>query len=105
MDNTAVGFKLLLTYDVNTDSLQDYYQFVMSRYLPAMRSMGMEMSEAWHTAYGNAPNRRLGFICGERETVSELLDNDTWQSLNDQLQTYVSDFSYKVIRYRGGFQI
>ncbi|MCB9430700.1 MAG: hypothetical protein H6668_01840 [Ardenticatenaceae bacterium] len=105
MQSTALGYKLLLTYDVNTDDLQEYYQFVMGRYLPAMRSLGMEMSEAWHTAYGDAPNRRIGFICSERDTVDDLMENETWQSLNDHLQRYVTDFSYKVVRYRGGFQI
>lgn len=105
MAETALGFKLLLTYDVKTDSLQEYYQFVMGRYLPSMRKMGLEMSEAWHTAYGDAPNRRIGFVCSERQTVSDLLDSDDWETLNDQLCRYVNDFSYKIIPYRGGFQI
>lgn len=105
MDEQAIGVKLLLSYEVKPESLQDYYQFVMERYIPAMQAMGLQMSEAWHTAYGDAPNRLIGFVCSERQTVTDLLENETWYTLNEQLERFVTDFSYKVIPYRGGFQI
>jgi hypothetical protein len=50
MDNSEQGLKLLLEYDVNQDTVQEYYQFVMGQYVPALQSMGLQMSEAWHTA-------------------------------------------------------
>lgn len=99
------GLKLLLTYEVEEDSLQEYYQFVMGRYVPGMQALGFQMSEAWHTAYGRAPNRLIGFVCSDEDTVRSLLESDTWQTLNDQLLEYVSDFSYKFVPYRGGFQL
>ncbi len=99
------GLKLLLEYDVNQDTLQEYYQFVMGQYVPTLQSMGLQMSEAWHTAYGDAPNRLLGFVCGDQQTMDNLLISDAWVDLNDQLEKYVTDFHYKIILYRGGFQI
>ena len=99
------GWKLLLSYDVKEEHLQEYYQFVMGRYLPAMQSMGLQMSEAWHTAYGQAPNRLIGFVCGDQQTMDRLLDSEMWNSLNDELEKYVTDLHYKVIPYRGGFQL
>ncbi len=99
------GLKLLLEYDVNQDTLQEYYQFVMGQYVPTLQSMGLQMSEAWHTAYGDAPNRLLGFVCGDQQTMDNLLISDAWVDLNDQLEKYVTDFHYKIIPYRGGFQI
>ena len=99
------GLKLLLEYDVNHDTLQEYYQFVMGQYVPTLQSMGLQMSEAWHTAYGDAPNRLLGFVCGDQQTMDNLLISDAWVDLNDQLEKYVTDFHYKIIPYRGGFQI
>jgi len=99
------GLKLLLEYDVNQDTLQEYYQFVMGQYVPTLQSMGLQMSEAWHTAYGDAPNRLLGFVCGDKQTMDNLLTSDAWVDLNDQLEKYVTDFRYKIIPYRGGFQI
>ena len=99
------GMKLLMEYDVNQDTLQDYYQFIMGQYVPALQSMGLQMSEAWHTAYGTAPNRLIGFVCGGRQTMDRLLDSDLWLDLNNELEKYVSDLRFKVVPYRGGFQL
>ena len=99
------GLKLLLEYDVNQDTLQEYYQFVMGQYVPTLQSMGLQMSEAWHTAYGDAPNRLLGFVCGDQQTMDNLLISDAWVDLNDQLEKYVTEFHDKIIPYRVGFQI
>ena len=105
MNSESIGYKLLLSYEVNPDSLQDYYQFVTNSYVPAMQAMGLQMSEAWHTAYGEMPNRLIGFVTDNEENILSLLKNETWLRLNEQLEAYVTEFSYKVIPYRGGFQI
>jgi hypothetical protein len=99
------GTKLLLTYEVNHDRQQEYYQFLMGRYLPALQSMGFQMSEAWHTAYGNAPNRLLGLVCADENGMRDLLDSDLWAELNEELEQFVTDFEYKFVPYRGGFQL
>ena len=105
MDEFVQGYKILLSYEIPPQSSQDYYQFVMGQYVPAMQAMGFQMSEAWHTAYGNAPNRLIGFVCRDRKTVDDLLASETWHDLNERLEEFVTDFSFKVIPYRGGFQI
>ena len=78
---------------------------IRDRYVPALQSMGLQMSEAWHTAYGTAPNRLIGFVCGDRQTMDRLLDSDLWLDLNNELEKYVSDLRFKVVPYRGGFQL
>jgi hypothetical protein len=101
----AQGLKLLLEYDVNQETVQEYYQFVMGQYVPALQSMGLQMSEAWHTAYGEAPNRLIGFVCTDSTIMNRLLASDLWSDLNQELEKYVSDLHYKVVPYRGGFQL
>lgn len=105
MEEPIRGLKLLLSYDVRQEALQEYYQFVMGRYVPALQSMGFQMSEAWHTAYGSAPNRLIGFVCSDAETMRDLLASDLWQTLNSELEEYVTDFAYKFVPFRGGFQL
>ena len=99
------GVKLLLTYEVKQEKLQEYYQFVMGSYLPALQSLGFQMSEAWHTAYGEAPSRLIGFVGSDESAMYTLIESEMWESLNDQLEDFVIDFDYKFIPYRGGFQI
>lgn len=94
----------MLSYEVNTDMVQEYRQFVMRQYVPWMHSLGFQMSEAWHTAYGDAPNRLIGFVCRDRDTLDTLLTSAEWDDLNDQLRTFVTDFSYKVVPYKSIFQ-
>ena len=105
MKESTSGYKLLLSYDVSPEHMQEYYRFVLGRYVPVMQAMGLEMSDAWHTAYGNFPNRLIGFVAREKKTLEEILDNESWAALNEELQQFVSDFNYKVIPYREGFQI
>ena len=106
MEEKPSGLKLLLSYEVEDGNLQAYRQFVMQRYIPAMQMMGFQVSEVWHTAFGDAPNRLVGFVCRDRKTVDELLENETWLNLNTQLEQYVADFNFKVVPYqRGVFQM
>lgn len=103
MDEQYPGLKLLLSYDVRLEAINEYRQFVLQKYIPEMQSLGFQISEAWHTAYGNAPNRLIGFVCQDRATLDDLLLNEVWEELNDELGVFVTDFSYKVVPYRGIF--
>jgi len=67
--------------------------------------MGFQMSEAWHTAYGDAPNRLIGLVCNDEDIMNSLLSSEDWISLNEQLEEFVTEFDYKFIPYRGGFQL
>lgn len=104
MKESESGYKLLLTYDVGAEHMQEYYRFVLGRYVPVMQAMGLEMSDAWHTAYGEFPNRLIGFVARDMETLERILHNDSWFALNEELQQFVSRFQYKVVPYHEGFQ-
>jgi hypothetical protein len=104
MKESESGYKLLLSYDVSAEHMQEYYRFVLGRYVPVMQALGLEMSDAWHTAYGSFPNRLIGFVARDSATMEQLLANETWTALNEELARFVSDFDYKVVRYREGFQ-
>ena len=105
MKESSSGYKLLLSYDVIPEYMQEYYRFVLGHYVPVMQAMGLEMSDAWHTAYGDLPNRLIGFVAREKETLQNVLEDESWAALNEEMQQFVSDFNYKVIPYRERFQI
>ena len=99
------GLKLLLSYDVRPENQQEYHKFVMGRYLPTLQSLGFQMSEAWHTAYGSAPNRLIGLVCNDEDAMHTLVSSDEWDTLMEQLEEYVTDLDYKFVPYKGGFQL
>ena len=104
-DDGLQPVKLLLSYDMRPNVGQEYYQFVLGRYIPTMQGLGLQMSEAWSTQYGNGPDRLVGFIARDEDTVLDLLESETWHDLNDRLQEFITNFHYKVIPYKQGFQM
>lgn len=97
-------FKILLSYDVDPEHIQAYYQFVLGNYLPTVQKMGLQMTDAWSVMYGNAPGRLIGFVGQGKHTVLDLVESDSWLNLNEQLTEFVTDLDYKVVAYREGFQ-
>jgi hypothetical protein len=105
MNDNPIGYKLLVSYDVRPELINEYRQFVLGQYIPFLGSMGMQISQAWHTAYGVAPNRLLEFVCRERDTVTSLFQDDNWESFNEQLESFVEGLTFKVVPYKDRFQI
>lgn len=104
MYHNGDGVKLLISFNINIEDAREYYEFALGQYIPMMQSLGLELSEAWHTAYGDYPNRLIGFVARDENTMREALQGETWEELNDKLLEYVTDLDYKIIRYALGFQ-
>jgi hypothetical protein len=104
MDPISNGLKLVMSYNIRPNDAQAYYQFVLGHYIPQMQSMGLEMAEAWHTAYGDYPSRLIVFVSQDEYTIRQVVNDAAWDELNDRLLQFVTDFDYKVIPYRIGFQ-
>ncbi|MGD8586541.1 MAG: hypothetical protein PVH65_13040 [Chloroflexota bacterium] len=104
MDQIENGLKLVMRYNIEPESAQDYYQFIIGQYIPVMQTMGLEVTEAWHTAYGDYPNRLIVFVSRDDQTARQVVNDPAWEELNDRLLEYVTDFDYKIIPYSVGFQ-
>jgi hypothetical protein len=98
------GWKLILLYNIRPNVHQEYFQFMIGRYVPAVQAMGLEMTDAYHTAYGAYPSRLVIFVARSRAVLDALLESDVWEDLNEELSTYVVDFRHKVVPYREEFQ-
>ncbi len=96
--------RLILTYDVIDNNMEEYYKFVLGEYLPMMEEMGWKILDAWSVSYGDAPDRHFSYIAEDRQTVSDLLETNCWTDLNEKLEKYVTNFNYKLVEYREGFQ-
>lgn len=97
--------KLLLTYDVKENLSEEYRQFVLGEFLPAVQRMGLAVTEVWLTAYGNYPERQTELVSRDEDTMWHILGSDEWLELEERLKGFVSGFGRKVIPYQPGFQI
>ena len=97
--------KLLLTYDVRDEVVEEYRQFVTGEFLPAVQRMGLAVTEVWHTAWGNYPGRQTELVSRDVDTMWRVLNSEEWGDMEGRLQEYVQDFERKVVPYRPGFQM
>ncbi len=97
-------YKMIMSYDVTLPAQEGYYQFVLGEMVPALQEMGVYMTEAWHTAYGEYPIRMASFVAEDYQTIHSLLESDRWRELESELMTYVRNYSCKVVSFRQGFQ-
>lgn len=97
--------KLLLTYNVNDGESEEYRQFVLGEFLPAVQKMGLAVTEVWLTTYGDYPERQTELVSRDEDTMWRILTSEEWQELEERLNEYVNDFGRKIVPYQPGFQM
>jgi len=96
--------KLLMFYDIVPETQQAYYEFILREFIPRLQELGLVVNQAWHTAYGNYPVRMTAFVAPDVDTVRRALASPEWKDLNERLEKFVINLSYKIVRNREGFQ-
>lgn len=97
-------YKMIVSYDVIPSTQDSYYQFVLGEMVPAMQEMGVYMTEAWHTAYGEYPIRMVTFVAEEADIIYDMLESERWGDLETRLLSFIRNYTRKVVQYRQGFQ-
>jgi hypothetical protein len=97
--------KLLMTWDIQAGREEDYFEFHIRKFVPALEGLGVALNEAWLTVYGEQPRLLAEAVIPDLGSARRLLDSNAWEDLNIQMQELVENFDYKVIAAKGGFQI
>ena len=100
MPTDSQRVKLILTYDIVAETQDRYYQYMLGELVQAAEALGLHMSGAWHTAYGDYPVRLVEFIADNHDTLSSALAGSQWEQLESHLQKYVVNYKRKVVRLR-----
>ncbi|UYN90546.1 MAG: hypothetical protein KIT08_04745 [Anaerolineales bacterium] len=99
------GIKLLMTWDIQPGREEDYFEFHIRKFVPALEGLGVALSEAWLTVYGEQPRLLAEAVIPTMDTARRVLDSSAWQDLGIQMQELVDNFDYKLVPARGGFQL
>jgi hypothetical protein len=99
-----MNYKLIMTWDIAPDREQEYFEFVVREFIPGVQRLGFELTDAWATIYGGQPQIMVGATLPSLIKVQQVLRSNEWQSLNNQLQDFVQNYSQKVVEAQGGFQ-
>lgn len=100
-----MGIKILMTWDILPGREQDYFEFVVRDFIPAMQRMGMEVSDAWFTMYGDQPQILAAAQMPSINALNQVLESSDWKDLTSRLLDYVENFDYKIVQSRSGFQM
>ncbi len=99
-----MSVKVIMTWDIAADHEQEYFEFVIGEWVPTVQRLGFQPIDAWATVFGAYPQIQVGLLADNAPKVREIMGSTDWGALQDRLLTYVSNFSYKVVSARVGFQ-
>jgi len=97
--------KMLITYDISEETLNEYHQFMLETFLPKAQELGLVIVGVWYTAYGEGPERHTELVTKNEDTMWRILHSPEWEELEQELQRYAVDFGRKVVPYKQGFQL
>ena len=96
--------KLILTWDIVPEKERDYFEFVIREFLPGVQKLGLELTDAWATVYGNQPQIQVGAVSDTPEDAMKVLETAEWSELQEKLMAYVINYHQKIVNQRKGFQ-
>ena len=99
-----MNVKVIMSWDIVDGREQEYFEFVVRSFMPGVQKLGMALSDAWVTIYGDHPQILVGAVVPGLEKAQAIIDSEAWQKLNRQLQDYVKNYELKVAPLEGGFQ-
>ena len=96
--------KLLLSWNSHPAHEREIISHV-SELVNRVSPLGLELRDAWYTAYGEAEQILVSGTTETRDHMEYVLRSKDWTRLRERLEELVSNFNQKIIPAKGGFQI
>ncbi len=96
--------KLIMTWDIAPTREREYFEFVVRVFIPGLQNLGLEISEAWATSFGDRPQIQVGAKMADYDQMQQTLKSKEWGELHDQLQEYIINYDQKITRFLTRFQ-
>jgi hypothetical protein len=102
-----MSVKLLMNWNIKPGQDQEYFEFVVREWVPGITRMGMQPIGAWYTVYSRADTPQIMAECltDDLDTMRKILQSDEWSDLHNRLLEYVTDYTQKVVRATGYWQL
>ena len=99
-----MNVKVIMSWDIIEGREQEYFEFVVRSFMPGVQKLGMALSDAWVTIYGDHPQILVGAVVPGLDKAQNIISSEDWQRLNERLKGYVNNYDLKVAPLEGGFQ-
>lgn len=95
-----------MSWDIQPGRERSYEEFMLRRYIPAIKKLGLEPSDFWYTLCGDCRQILIGCTIEDRDGLNSILDSEGWTKLEEQLSSFVVNYTYKVVVLdEGSFQM
>lgn len=99
-----MNVKVIMSWDIIQGREQEYFEFVVRSFMPGVQKLGMALSDAWVTIYGDHPQILVGAVVPGYEKAERIVSSEEWHQLHDQLMDFVKNYELKLAPLAGGFQ-
>lgn len=97
--------KLILRWDIQPGSESEYFEFMVSEFIPGLKRLGITNPGVWYTAFGEAEQILVSGVTETEDHMHYILRSNDWARLKVRLEELVSNFSQKITPATGGFQL
>ena len=99
-----MNVKVIMSWDIIQGREQEYFEFVVRSFMPGVQKLGMALSDAWVTIYGEHPQILVGAVVPGYDKAQEIIKSEEWFELNNRLLDFVRNYELKLAPLEGGFQ-
>jgi hypothetical protein len=99
-----MNVKVIMSWDIIHGREQEYFEFVVRSFMPGVQKLGMALSDAWVTIYGDHPQILVAAVVPGLDRARDIIDSEEWEHLNHHLQDFVTNYELKLAPLEGGFQ-
>ena len=97
--------RMILRWDIQPGVESEYFEFMVSEFIPGLKRLGIVDPGVWYTAYGDAEQILVSGTTETKDHMQYVLRSNEWARLKERLEDLVSNFSQKITPARGGFRL
>jgi hypothetical protein len=100
-----MAHKVLLTWNIQSGIEREQFQRIRI-FVSKLSGLGLDLADAWYTAYGDAPQVLLGIVPagGQDDQLQNILDSEEWGEILSELKPYIRDYRQRIVKIEGQFQ-
>lgn len=98
--------KLIMQWDIKEGMDQEYFDFIVRKWIPASNDLGLETIGAWYTVYSRTkvPQIRVEIRSEDLKSLKDKLNSAEWKDLLSKLDEFIENYSHKIVPMSGNFQ-
>lgn len=93
-----------MTWDINPEFEQEYFEFVVREFLPEIQKLGFKLSDAWVTVYGDQPQILVSAVLADNQEIIKIINSEKWIIMLDKLLNFVTNYQQKIVPSSARFQ-